>query len=173
MNLRWKLFIVTLLIAIPLAARIGYLFKEDIMAAQDNGSDSKISKLSLALIEYYDKNGSFPPARFQRNPNEPFHSWRVLLLHDAKFDGYENYDFSKKWNDEKNLNAFGKHCPRIYTFSNAAINEQEHTDYLALGPEDEWPIRGLLKTHVVNMEKDRFIIFEMRDSKIHWLEPRY
>ncbi len=62
-----------------------------------------LQQVGLALHQYHDKYGSFPPAYLTDANGRPMHSWRVLLL---PFLGqqalYDDYRFDEPWDGPHN-----------------------------------------------------------------------
>ena len=46
-------------------------------------------------------------------------------------------------------------------------------NYLAIGNDDQWPVKKPLKSRLITKDNDRFLLFEDPDSEIHWMEPKY
>lgn len=135
-------------------------------------SDANSSSLELLLNMYYHEHGIYPPIKYQRNPEEPYHSWRVLLLKymspDWK-DVYDKYDFSLEWNSIANLKVVGNDTPRYYYIEESSFE----THYLAINPNDIWPFKGFAKARIFNVDDSHFILVEYPESDIHWAEPKF
>jgi hypothetical protein len=73
-----------------------------------------LHRIGLALQNYHDVHGAFPPAYVADANGRPLFSWRVLLLpylgEQALFD---QFDTSKPWNDRTNL-AVLRHMPEVF-----------------------------------------------------------
>lgn len=150
---------------------LGYYINEDIRYGEEVVVISRFRQLEGALNEYYEDNGKFPPTRYQRNPGEPFHSWRVLLLpylSDPDSHGLNNYNFKKEWDDIENIRAIGEISPILYT---TMETQKFYTNILAVGPDDQWTEKRPLKSWVVRNGVDSFILFEKPDSKVKWAMP--
>ncbi len=82
---------------------------------------NNLKSIGLALHNYHEAYGAFPPAYTVDAEGNPLHSWRTLILpHFAMLqidEGlYEKIDFSKPWNDPANAEVFAArpyayHCP--------------------------------------------------------------
>ena len=52
----------------------------------------------MAVANYHDFCGAFPPAVVRDEQGQPIHSWRVLLLpYPDQMQLYEEYDFQEPW----------------------------------------------------------------------------
>jgi hypothetical protein len=157
-----------------LAFWVGWRWCEAGTLSKDFRSRNRFAQVELLLHSYHHEHGAFPPIRYKRNANEPTHSWRILLLPyiDMDFkDRYSRYDFSQEWNSPKNLAALrGIHDSNYYSLGPSY--DTEYANYLAVGNVDDWPAEEPLRSHLVTDGKDRFLLVEDPDSKIHWMEPK-
>src|SRR5690349_21111160 len=74
------------------------------LAAQRSSCNCNLKQIGLALHNYHDTYGSFPPAYVADAEGRPMHSWRVLILPfiDCN-DLYKEYNFSEPWSSPDNL----------------------------------------------------------------------
>lgn len=92
---------------------------------------NKLKQIGLALHNYHDVYGSFPPAYTVDADGQPLHSWRTLILpYLDRDDVYESIDLTKRWDDPANATAFETRipefeCPEDY-------RDIPHTNYLGL-----------------------------------------
>jgi type II secretory pathway pseudopilin PulG len=92
---------------------------------------SNLKQISVALHEYHDIYGGFPPAYTVDANGKPLHSWRTLILPYMDQQAlYDKIDLSKPWDDPTNAEAYATamdvyHCPM-------ADLEQGQTVYLAV-----------------------------------------
>jgi hypothetical protein len=141
--------------------------------SRDARLENKFAQIRDMLLLYHEQHGAFPPTKYQPKANGPIHSWRVLLLPHTDVDykqRFSKYDFSQAWNSASNLQAVGD-MPLFYYFS--VRDDNDITNYLAIGDGDEWPSQKPLKSRLVTSGKDRFLLVEYPDSEIHWMEPKY
>src|SRR5579863_7317837 len=77
-------------------------------------SKQHLKQLGVALHQYHDAYGCFPPAYVMGNDGKPWHSWRVLLLPflDQK-PLYDRYRFDEPWNGTHNRDLHLLR-PRVY-----------------------------------------------------------
>lgn len=128
----------------------------------------------MAVANYEEANGHFPPAYIPGPDGTPWHSWRVLLLPYIEHqDLYEQYSFEEPWNGPNNIQLLAR-MPRLYEFHNARDRGQTFTNYLAVvGPETAWPgVEGLQRANLLDDPGDTILIVENRGLEIPWTEPR-
>jgi hypothetical protein len=73
-----------------------------------------VFKIGLALQQYHEEYGTFPPAFVADDTGRPLHSWRVLILPYLE-EGrlYNRYRFDEPW-DGPNNRQLAAAIPRIY-----------------------------------------------------------
>jgi hypothetical protein len=77
-------------------------------------SINNLKLLGLAMHNYMQANGAFPPAVIFGPDGKPWHSWRVLVLPYLQApDVYNAYDFSQPWDSPKNKALIDK-MPAVY-----------------------------------------------------------
>src|SRR5262245_60656054 len=64
---------------------------------------NNLRNISLALCQYHDIHGTFPPAYITDEDGRPMHSWRVLLLpYLDQHSVYRQYRFDEPWDGPNN-----------------------------------------------------------------------
>lgn len=75
-------------------------------AARRTMCRNNLKQIGLALHNYHDTYGSFPPAFTTDEQGRPLHSWRTLLLPFMEHAAlYAKIDLSKPWDDPVNVAA--------------------------------------------------------------------
>jgi len=138
---------------------------------------NNIKQVALALHEYHDDYGCFPPAYIADESGRPMHSWRVLILpYLDDQDLYEAYRFDETWDGPNNrklhdvpLNYGAFRCP-----TEDDVVPLSDTNYLAVvGAETMWPgDRGISIPDVKDGTSTTIFVVEVHNSGIHWMEPR-
>ena len=133
-------------------------------------------QIVVALHNYHDEYGSFPPAYIADAKGQPLHSWRVLLLpYIERADLYARYNFSEPWNGPNNRklmaempHEFG--CPS----EPGPMNGRTETSYVAVvGPGTVWPgEKAVGLSQILDGTTNTLLVVEIHDSGICWLEPR-
>ena len=128
----------------------------------------------MAVANYHDAHGHYPPAYLADANGRPIHSWRVLLLpYIEQKDLYDQYDFSEPWDGPKNR-QLAERMPAIYAFHGESRPGVVETNYLAVvGPETVWPGRDRVSSKdVVDGLSSTILIVENLGARVHWMEPR-
>ncbi len=137
---------------------------------------SNIRQIPLALIQYEQHYGSFPPAYVADEDGKPLYSWRVLILPyvDAN-DLYNAFNFRQPWDGPDNLwisstNISVFCCPEARDFAKWPAA----TNYVAItGPGTLFPPGGAKMTAAgVTDGNNTILLAEVADSTIRWAEPK-
>lgn len=127
----------------------------------------------MAVANYTDSNGHYPPA-YQLGPDgRPWHSWRVLVLPYIEGDAiFKRYRFDEPW-DGPNNRTLADLRPRTFGFPVDRDRVSHVANYLAVvGPETLWagekPLRGLPPDGA----SDTILFVENSGLDVHWMEPR-
>jgi hypothetical protein len=139
---------------------------------------NQLKQIGLALHNYHQKYGSFPPASVAGKDGTPMHSWRVLILPFMECESlYREYDFNEPWNSPSNRKVLAK-CPKTYICPSVGSVNSESTacaNYIAVvGPKAAWAgqksrTRNDLTSH--GDGSDTIMVIETADTSINWSEP--
>lgn len=127
----------------------------------------------LALHNYHQDYGSFPPAVVRDESDTPIHSWRALLLPYMGNSG--EYDFSQPWNSPSNLRFAEEHRwqHRFWTTCGCQKNEEDTVVVAVTGNRTAWPEDQVVSLDDVTDGHDTTIqLVAVSESGIKWLEPR-
>ena len=153
---------------------LGWILRAEYNRGMGFRYQGRFDQIEFMLRCYHADHGAFPPTKYQSSPGGPIHSWRVLLvtqLNTGYVDRLPKYDFSQEWDSQNNLQALGKATDLNYF---KMMRDDEIAHYLTIGDDDKWPAEHTpLRSRLIIMGKDRFLLVEYPDSKVHWLEPRY
>lgn len=135
-------------------------------------SDGRFQQLALALRNYHNDYGEFPPATAIGVSGHAC-SWRVLILPYLE-DGVlsHSYDSGIAWNSGTNYELTCRPMPAYFEspFSTSTLPNTGYTtipDGNSRSSESK-PGRSLF----VKEQGDLFIIVEVKNSGVHWMEPR-
>ncbi|HET6424118.1 MAG TPA: DUF1559 domain-containing protein [Planctomycetaceae bacterium] len=145
-------------------------------AARETVCRGRMCKLQLALRNYHEVYGSFPPAYIADADGKPMHSWRVLILPylDANHI-YVQYRFDEPWDSPHNFELARKYGNEHFRCaSSTAPPGSRLTNYVAIvGPGTPFPGAGVTTLDDLHDGKENTILLaEIAESNIHWMEPR-
>jgi hypothetical protein len=145
-------------------------------AAQQTTCRGFLTKIAIALHNYHDAYGSFPPAYTVDDRGQPMHSWRVLILPYLEESAlYAAYDFDEPWDGPNNR----KLADRIpFVFQCRAHTDRHRrgsceTQYLAVvGDETAWQGSRGAKLGDIDETSETLLVVEVHGQGVHWMEPR-
>ncbi|PHR93511.1 MAG: hypothetical protein COA78_32755 [Blastopirellula sp.] len=144
-------------------------------AAVTTVCQSHLNQLSVALMNYEDTYGTFPPAYIPDKNGKPMHSWRVLLLPFFEQNTlYAKYDFNEPWDGPNNIKLLDQ-MPDMYACPTSKHHQHGHfncTSYVAvIGKNTAWP--GATGRLLSEIKDDKaLMLVECDGPNIPWLEPR-
>jgi len=136
---------------------------------------NNLRQIGLALHNYHDVYGTFPPAVTYSADGKPMHSWRVLLLPFLDQQAmYAQYNFAEPWDSPANSVVTSRIVPTFACPSHPNGSSGGHTPYVALvGPQAAFhPNKGMAIKDMRDGPSRTIMVVEARNSGIHWAEPR-
>ena len=135
---------------------------------------NNLKQLAIALQNYHDTFGSFPPAYIADEQGRPMHSWRILIMPFLESSIlYSEYRFDEPWNGPNNRLLHARmrrtfHCPSDTTQGAPMTNY-----VVVVGPETAFPGNGCVSLdQIADGPANTLLVVEVHNSGIHWLEPR-
>ena len=145
-------------------------------AARRMGCSNHLKQIGLALQNYHDTYGCFPPAHIADSSGKPMHSWRVLILPFMEQKAlYDKYRFDEPWDGPSNSKL---HKEVVHTYSCPSRTRrasQFETSYVVVvGRGTMWPGANAFMRYndIADSPFDTVMVVESIDSGIHWIEPR-
>jgi prepilin-type processing-associated H-X9-DG protein len=147
-------------------------------AAPRSQCKNNLKQIGIALQNYHEAYGSFPPAYIADENGRPIHSWRVLILPYIDMQPlYNRYRFDEPW-DGPNNRLLADMSPTVF-----GCPSEEHagdekdpktTSYVAvIGPETAWPGDRLTSlSDIKDGTSKTLLLVEVANSGIRWSEPR-
>ncbi|MCA9223548.1 MAG: DUF1559 domain-containing protein [Planctomycetales bacterium] len=135
-------------------------------------SQGPLNQLTLALHNYHDTFGSFPPAYVADAAGRPIHSWRVLILPYIEQRGlYDEYDFSEPWDGPRNSRLLNRMPEVFHSFSERPSDC--FTNIVAVtGPETAFPgAASVSLSQIGDGVENTLLLAEIGDSRVPWLQP--
>jgi len=142
-------------------------------AARRSQCSNNLKQIGLAMHNYHDAYGSFPPAFVPDEDGRPMHSWRVLILPYLE-QGYlyEQYNFDEPWDSPANL-ALARSMPNVFQCPSGATGLAETSYAVIEGPgalfdgPDAFKLRD-----VTDGTSNTIMVVEVAGAGIQWTEPR-
>lgn len=128
----------------------------------------------MAVANYHDQHGHFPPPYVADADGRPMHSWRVLILPYIEHDNlYKQYKFDEPWDGPSNR-ALADKMPKVYAFHGTHKPGLTTTNYLAVvGPKTIWRTgKKLTYKDVTDGSSSTILVVENQGLGVHWMEPR-
>jgi prepilin-type processing-associated H-X9-DG protein len=134
---------------------------------------NNLKQIGLALRNYHDAYGCFPPAYLADRNGRPIHSWRVLILPWLEQKAiYDRYRFDEPWDGPNNRKL---HDLIVSPYVCPSHPRPGHsTAYAAVvGPETAWRKTESMRLEDVDDGPEQTILLvEISAPSIHWMEPR-
>jgi prepilin-type processing-associated H-X9-DG protein len=135
---------------------------------------NNLKQIGLALHNYHDVYGSFPPAYVADATGKPMHSWRVLILPFLDQEPlYREYDLSEPWDGPNNSRLLDRMPPVYSCPSRAGPSGSTNTSYVA--PFGEHCIfRGsepVKFSAVLDGLSNTLMVGESAGANIPWMKP--
>ncbi|HZL88206.1 MAG TPA: DUF1559 domain-containing protein [Pirellulaceae bacterium] len=126
-------------------------------------------QIGAAMHSYHAVWGTLPPVITTDVDGKPMHSWRILIFPYLDVTT-QRYDFSQPWNGPKNL----KLAAHIFRCASDRRTKPNMTNYVAIyGPGTAWDVnKGIQFDEIIDGTSNTVLVVEIRDSDIHWMEPR-
>jgi hypothetical protein len=169
--------LVTLLAFLPFTALLLLVANPIHNAAYRLHCANCLQQISLALHNYVQANGCFPPAYIADKNGKPMHSWRVLILpYIAGSSFYKQYNFGEPWNGPNNKKLLPQR-PFVYACPDDDKNflalGATSTNYVAVvGASAAWSGSKPKKATDLSPMSQTITIVEVSDADIPWTAPR-
>lgn len=170
-----------LVAACALLAWLGRAANDAREAAKRMTCNGQLCQLGLALHNYHDAYGSFPPAYVADAQGKAMHSWRVLILPFIEEQPlYARYNFNEPWNGPNN-SKLAASMPHIFAcpshrgdFRDVRYRGTHWTSYVVVvGAETVFPGAQCVSLADIRDEKSQTVLLvEVSNENFHWMEPR-
>ena len=143
-------------------------------AARRQQSMNNLKQLGLALHNYHDVYGSFPPAVVRDADGKPLYSGRVLLLpYLEQQDLYQSLDLSQEWDSPRNRSL--THVPlKLFTDPSDRVSELEpKTSYRFVTGSGTMFEDGqaVQITDIQDGVSNTIAMVEMQSGGVQWAQP--
>lgn len=144
-------------------------------AVQQSACDTNLKQIGLALEQYYQKYGSYPPAYTVDAKGKRMHSWRVLILPFLGEQGlYSQYNMNEPWDSTQNM-AVARRMPAVFgcPADITAIDNGETSYLVVIGKGTAFPGKtGVTKQQILDKPGLTILVVESHASGIGWTEPK-
>jgi hypothetical protein len=141
-------------------------------AARRNQSSNNLKQIALAMHNYHDTFGRFPPHAKTDKQGKPTLSWRVAILPFIEQDNlYRQFNLDEPWDSEHNKKLL-EQMPTIYAPVNAGTKEKYETFYQAFvgkGTVFE-PGEKITFASIMDGTSNTLMVVEAGDS-VPWTKP--
>ena len=135
---------------------------------------NNLKQIGLAMHNYHQVYGCFPPAFIPDKNGKPMHSWRVLILPYLEGQGiYSQYRFDEPWDSPHNA-ALAQYMPLVYYCPSEPGPRGTQTSYAMLvGPHciSDGPTAHRLQD-ITGGPSNTIMVAECNGAGINWMEPR-
>jgi hypothetical protein len=172
----WARLALVVIVLLGLAALLTPINSAD-EARRHESCANNLHGIALALLEYHEANGCFPPAFTADKSGKPLHSWRTLILPYMDCDDLcKACDLTQPWDAPKNQKLLAFQLRRFVCPNDPSSNAYgaTQTNYFAVvGPNAAWA--GANPRKLADFGKDAFhtiIVVESANSGVLCAEPR-
>jgi len=141
-------------------------------AARRTQCKNNLKQIGLALHNYADANGTFPPAFIADETGKPMHSWRVLILpYLDQAQLYNEYDFSQPWDGPTNSRLITR-MPAVYACPSNPV-QGSNTAYVGVFGE-HCIFRGgepVKIREITDGTSNTLLVGEATRANIPWMKP--
>jgi hypothetical protein len=134
-----------------------------------------LRQIGIALHNYHDTYGSFPPAYISDAQGRPIHSWRVLILPFMEQKAlYDRYDFAETW-DGPNNSKLAAEMPHEFRCrgDSRSLSPTDTSYVVVIGDGTIW--RGAKPVSLAEVQdgsSNTLLVVESHGAGINWMEPR-
>jgi len=143
-------------------------------AARRQQASNNLKQIGLALHNYHDNYGSFPPAVVTDANGKPLYSGRVLLLPFLEqTDTYKQFDLTQAWDSDRNR-PLCETSINVFMDPSSADPTPGRTDYFFVtgtGAMFEGD-KAFAMSAIVDGTSNTLAVVEARSNGAHWAEPR-
>jgi len=133
---------------------------------------NNLKQIGIALHNYHDVHGTFPPAYVADENGKPMHSWRVLILPylDQK-PLYDRYRFDEPWNSPHNR-RLASHMPDVFRCPSAKA-DAPMTHYVTLrSGETMFPGTEAIRfADIPDGTSNTVMVVEYAGEPVNWMAP--
>lgn len=144
------------------------------VAARRTQCTNNLKQIGLALHNYHDVYGTYPPAYVADEEGNPMHSWRVLILpYLGQAPLYEAYDFTEPWDSPANEFVL-ESMPMVFRCPSNDDPISVDTGYAAVfGPDCVFAgAEGIGLRDITDGTSNTLMVGEAHGAAIPWTKPQ-
>lgn len=148
----------------PLASNSVSRMRQALLLKQ---TQNDLKWIAIALHDFHDRHGHFPPVAVRNEEGVPIHSWRSLIHHELKTiadtkDQFDSYDLSQPWDSPANRESASRHRFGTHPYQILAI----------VGSGASWhPTEERSMSDIKDGLRNTILLIAVRDSEIAWHQP--
>jgi hypothetical protein len=167
-SLRWLQGMV-LVAALLYLALVGLRGLRDTARASQHLNDMWM--LSMGLSNYHGALRDFPTSTYFDPQGNPVCGWRPMVVPHCESTELE-FDRTQPWNSPTNLRFGGIFQHRFVWEFNPRPGDEFNTNVLGIaGPGAMLDNARVVPIKIAKETEDMFLLIEVRDTGIHWMEP--
>lgn len=135
---------------------------------------NNMKQIAIALQEYHQDYGAYPPAYITDDDGTPLLSWRVLLLPYLFQDQiYQEFDLDQPWDTETNLAAAQWMPPTYESIYLPLETRSNHTPFVALaGPNTVLNTSQTVSVEAITQNDGAaVVVIADHSNPVFWTEP--
>ncbi|MCI0702958.1 MAG: DUF1559 domain-containing protein [Planctomycetia bacterium] len=140
-------------------------------AAASAQSANNLKQIALAMHNYYDSLGNFPPAAVCDKDGKPMLSWRVLILPYIEQDAlYKQFKLDEPWDSDNNKKLIEK-MPKVYAMpGNGKLGDATHYRvFVGNGAGFDW-LMGTKINQIADGSSNTFMCVTAAEA-VPWTKP--
>ena len=133
---------------------------------------SRLESIGLALRQYHDDYGSFPPAVLLGTEGTPWHSWRILLLpYLGQSELSRKYRMDEPWNGPSNRMLIAE-CPEVFQLPTSEVRVGHANASVIVGRRTAWPAHYPMSAREFERGVSNTIFIVEAPGTHEWTNPR-
>jgi hypothetical protein len=139
-------------------------------AARRTQSFNNLKQIALAMHNYHDVNGSFPPAVLYGPDGKTPYSWRVALLPYLDQPLFQQYKFNEPWDSANNKQVLAK-MPAVFRDPNDPADSTYSSYYGLTGPVTIFYGKEGVKINAILDGTSNTLMIVEAKREIPWTKP--
>lgn len=135
-------------------------------------TDTRLTRIGLALRSYHDEHRTFPPAVMLGPGDVPWHGWRVPLLpYLGEEELADQYRMDEPWDSPANRALIGQ-CPEVFQLPTSDVRPGCANACAVIGKQTAWPAQQRMRIRDLKRGMSNTIFLVEAYSRREWTNPR-